>query len=228
VIFAIGILVHGASWIRHRYFPLHDIGEGPAGPPVAREFFQRTWRDAPVVFLGLGDSVTAGYGSTRGHSFVQRLTAPPGDEFSNMMGRDLTSVFPRMTGLNKAISGSTSSVVVRNELIRFQPFTADTVGIVVVSTGGNDLIHNYGQTPPQQEAMFGASSDQARPWLADYGRRLDDIVTRPEGLFPGGAEIFMLSIFDPTDGIGDIDNAGLPAWPDGLTILAAYNHELAG
>jgi hypothetical protein len=172
--------------------------------------------------------VTAGYGSTRGHSFVQRLTAPPGDEFSNMMGRDLTSVFPRMTGLNKAISGSTSSVVVRNELIRFQPFTADTVGIVVVSTGGNDLIHNYGQTPPQQEAMFGASSDQARPWLADYGRRLDDIVTRPEGLFPGGAEIFMLSIFDPTDGIGDIDNAGLPAWPDGLTILAAYNHELAG
>jgi len=30
-------------------------------------------------------------------------------------------------------------------------------------------------------------------------------------------------IYDPTDGVGDAQSAGLPPWPDGLKILNAYN-----
>ncbi len=227
LIYVAVIAALGAIWIRQRFFPLHGIGEGPAGPSVELESFQRVWHDDPVVVLGLGDSVTAGYGSTPGHSFVQRLTAPPVDEYADMKGRDLASVFPRMTVLNKAISGSTSSAVVKNELIRLAPFPADALGVIILSTGGNDLIHDYGRTPPRPEAMYGARFDQVGPWIAEYASRLDGIVARLEELFPGGAEIFMLSIFDPTDGIGDIANAGLPAWPDGLAILAAYNQAIA-
>jgi hypothetical protein len=145
-----------------------------------------------------------------------------------MKGRDLTAVFPHMTVLNKAISGTTSSAVVENELIHLRPYPADTLGVIVVSTGGNDLIHNYGRTPPQPEAMYGATMDQAGPWIADYARRLDGMVARLEELFPGGAEVFLLSIFDPTDGIGDIANAELPAWPDGLAVLCAYNQAISG
>ncbi len=228
LICAAGALLLGAAWIWKRYFLVHDMGEGPAGPPIALDSFHQTWRDGPVVLLGLGDSVTDGYGSSPGHSFFQLLADPPGDEFSDMKGRNLTVAFPRMKTINKAISGSTSSTVVENELIHLRPFTADVVGVVVLSTGGNDLIHNYGRTPPQPEAMYGATWNQAKPWIADYAGRLDGIVARLEELFPGGAEIFMLSIFDPTDGVGDISNAELPAWPDGLAILGAYNQAIAG
>ncbi len=156
------------------------------------------------------------------------MTAPPSDEFSDIQGRNLAAVFPHLRVLNRAISGSTSSAVVGNELSHLKPFPTDTFGVVFISTGGNDLIHNYGQGSPEPEAMYGAKREQARPWIAAYATRLDGIVGRLEELFPGGAEIFMLSIFDPTDGIGDIEHAGLPAWPDGLAILSAYNQELAG
>ncbi len=223
-----GLLILGSAWFWKRYYVVHDAGAGPAGPPVAAAPFQRTWRDGPVVLLGLGDSVTEGYGSTPGHSFFERLAVAPPDEAGDMMGRNLRAVFPRMTVLNKAVCGTTSSAVVENELIRLRPFPADTLGVVVVSTGGNDLIHNYGRTAPQAEAMYGATRAQAGPWVADYARRLEGMVARLEELFPGGAEIFMLSIFDPTDGVGDISHAELPDWPEGLAILADYNRAIAG
>lgn len=228
LICAAGLLILCSAWFWKRYYLVHDIGEGPAGPPVAAEPFQRVWRDGPVVLLGLGDSVTDGYGSTPGHSFFQRLAEPPKDEFSGMKGKNLSAVFSRMKVLNKSISGTTSSSVVENELIHLHPFPMDTLGVIVVSTGGNDLIHNYGRTPPQPEAMYGATRAQAGPWIVDYAKRLDGIVERLGELFPGGVKIFILSIFDPTDGVGDISNAELPVWPDGLAILGAYNQVIAG
>jgi hypothetical protein len=41
--------------------------------------------------------------------------------------------------------------------------------------------------------------------------------------FPEGCHIFLANIYDPTDGVGDIERAGLPPWTDGLRILAKYN-----
>jgi hypothetical protein len=35
--------------------------------------------------------------------------------------------------------------------------------------------------------------------------------------------IFLADIYDPSDGVGDAQNAGLPAWPDGVAIHKAYN-----
>jgi hypothetical protein len=71
--------------------------------------------------------------------------------------------------------------------------------------------------------MYGASWEQAQPWLPGYAARLDDAVVRLGQLFPGGFHLFLATIYDPTDGVGDIESAGLPAWPDGLRIHAAYN-----
>ena len=42
--------------------------------------------------------------------------------------------------------------------------------------------------------------------------------------FPGGCHIFLANIYDPTDGVGDIQSVGLPEWKDGLRILEAYNN----
>ena len=46
---------------------------------------------------------------------------------------------------------------------RLLPQDADTFGLVVITTGGNDLIHDYGRSPPREGAMYGATAEQARP-----------------------------------------------------------------
>jgi len=97
------------------------------------------------------------------------------------------------------------------------------LGIVVMTTGGNDIIHNYGRTPPREEAMYGATFEAAKPWIEDFRRRLEGIVTQIKSRFPGGCEIFLANIFDPTDGLGDAERAGLPPWKNATQILAAYN-----
>jgi lysophospholipase L1-like esterase len=220
-------LAIGCAWCWRHYFLAPDAGSGPVALAVPRTPFLKPWHVGPVVLLGLGDSVMEGFGSSAGKGVFQRLAACPGDEFPDMQGRSLGAVFPQLTVVNKGVSSTTSSEVVGAELFSMPSYPADTRGVVLISTGGNDLIHNYGQTPPEPEAMFGASLHQAQPWIVEYAQRLDALVARLKTLFPGGAEIFIMTIFDPTDGIGDIESAHLPAWPDGLAILAAYNQTIS-
>ncbi len=61
----IGVVLIGttAAYVEF-HFHLPE-GEGPAGPAVLLEPFEQTERK--VLLLGVGDSVTAGLGSRRGH-----------------------------------------------------------------------------------------------------------------------------------------------------------------
>lgn len=200
------------------------IGSGPAGPAVAVERFAKPWSTKRTVLLAIGDSVTAGFGSTRGHSYVELLTKQPVGDDPALAGCTLANVFPDLTVVRKAISGSTSFELPAQ--IPRKPYDADTQGVVVMTSGGNDLIHDYGRTPPNERAMYGATWEQAQPWLAGYSARLEDAATRLGQLFPGGYQLFIGTIYDPTDGVGDIERAGLPAWPDGLRLLADYNQRI--
>lgn len=74
--------------------------------------------------------------------------------------------------------------------------------------------------------MYGAKFEEARPWIENFERRLEAIIRQINKKFPGGCHIFIADIYDPTDGIGNIWRVGLPAWPDGLKILDAYNRVL--
>lgn len=96
----------------------------------------------------------------------------------------------------------------------------------VLATGGNDLIHDYGRSPAKEGAMYGATLDEARPWIANFQTRLGEILDLIDARFPGGCQVFLADIYDPTDGIGDAPSARLPDWPDGLAIHAAYNEIL--
>ncbi|MCI0334114.1 MAG: hypothetical protein L0228_12925 [Planctomycetes bacterium] len=96
----------------------------------------------------------------------------------------------------------------------------------MITTGGNDLIHWYGQRPPQEGAMYGATLTQAQPWIVNYGQRLDTMFGQIESRFPGGCLIFVADIYDPSDGAGDPESVWLPAWRDCILILAAYNTKL--
>jgi lysophospholipase L1-like esterase len=206
------------------YFNLwRPEGTGPAGPTVPRAAFSKVWTTRHVALVGLGDSVTAGFGASRRHSYFDRLVMNPPDEFADMRGVCLSAVLPHLDVVNLAVSGSTSLDHIDIVRDRLKPQDPDTIGLVVMTSGGNDIIHNYGRTPPREGAMYGATLETARPWIAAYEQRLsamlDEIATR----FPGGCHVFLADIYDPTDAVGDAEHAGLPAWRDGLEVHRAYN-----
>ena len=179
------------------------------------------------MLVGLGDSVTDGFGASGGKAYFDRLVKNPSDEFDDMRGINLLAVIPNLEILNLSMSGTTSQELVEYQLPRLPDADSETFAIVVMTTGGNDIIHNYGQTPPHEGAMYGATFEQAELWITSFDVRLGEILDVVTGHFPGGCVIFLANIYDPTDGIGDTINAGLPRWPDGLKIHAAYNRIIA-
>ena len=207
-----------------RYWLERPIGSGPAGPSVAREPFAEPWTDRKVLLLGLGDSVTAGLGAKgKDHSYFNRLIRNPADEFPEMEGLCLSAVLPNLESRNLAVSGSASPAheIVIDE--RLEDFDDDVFGLVVMTTGGNDIIHSYGRRPPREGAMYGASLEQAKPWIANFEQRLNRMLDGLDERFPGGCQILLADIYDPTDGVGDAPSVYLKPWKDGLAIHAAYN-----
>src|SRR6185437_16522041 len=96
IIFILGlVLVIAAASYLFFWFYL-PIGNGPAGPAVSSESFAKQWTNRPVLLIGLGDSVTAGFGARKGYSYFDRLIQNPGDEFQNMKGICLGKVFPQL------------------------------------------------------------------------------------------------------------------------------------
>ena len=224
VLLLLGAALTIAALAYIRFYIARPIGSGPAGPAVARGSFQKTWSERQVLLLGIGDSVTAGLGAKNpSHSYFQRLEKNPADEFAELNGVCLSRVLPNLTTLNLAISGSTS--ITHAEVVdgKLEMQSADVYGIVVMTSGGNDLIHSYGRAPAREGAMFGATLEQAKPWIANFEQRMGDMLDSIISKFPGGCEIHLADIYDPTDGVGDGASIFLPAWDDGLAIHAEYN-----
>jgi lysophospholipase L1-like esterase len=219
----LGIVLVAAAIAYHRFWLARPVGEGPAGPAVPVAPFQGVWTERPVLLLGIGDSVTAGLGASRPElSYFARLADNPDGEYPEMLGRCLSAVLPNLQRKNVAVSGS-NSLQHLQAIEDVPPQDSDVLGLVVMTTGGNDLIHWYGRRPPREGAMYGASWSQAEPWIASFETRLQKMLDLLEAKFPGGCHIFLGDIYDPTDGVGDAPSVFLPRWPDGLRIHAAYN-----
>ncbi len=206
-----------------KFYLSRPIGEGPAGAPVNAVVFRQTWSEEPIQVIGIGDSITAGLGATSpDYSFFNRIIANPSDEFAEMQGVCLSAVLPNLKVKNCAISGSESKThldVIQDRI----PTYEDARGIVLMTSGGNDLIHNYGRSPARECAMYSATLAQAEPWIANFRTRLETMFQEIDARFPLGCEIFIADIYDPTDAVGDAPSIFLPAWPDGLAIHAQYN-----
>jgi lysophospholipase L1-like esterase len=224
LIVAVSLIGAAALYIEF-HFHLPE-GSGPAGPAVDLQPFENTWTDRKVLLLGVGDSMTAGFGATRGHSYFERLARNPEDEFKDMRGRSLSRVLPNLQMRNLAVSGSNSLQHLQSldEKLERQP--GDVFGLVVITSGGNDLIHWYGRSAPKEGAMYGATLIQARPWIENYETRLGQMFQLIKDRFPGGCLIFIGDIYDPSDGVGDPESVMMPAWPQVLDVHAAYNDAL--
>ncbi len=225
IIVLVGVaFVSAAMVVRSQWLRRPEVGSGPAGPKVPSEPFEKTWTERKVLLLGIGDSVTRGFGAgDRAHSYFNRLVSNPRDEYADMKGKCLSAVLPNLKTRNDAVNCSTSLQHLQYLEDRLKTQPDDVFGLVVMTSGGNDLIHNYGKTPPKEDAMYGATLEQAKPWIANFEKRLDKMVDLIESKFPGGCMIFLADIYDPTDGVGDAQVAGFPRWPDCMKILDAYN-----
>jgi lysophospholipase L1-like esterase len=222
----VGLIVVGLG-VGWKYFVYsRPVGSGPAGPAVSRDAFAAEWSPRKVVLLGLGDSVTQGLGASPGKSYFSRLVKNPPDEFADLKGVNLKSVLPNLEATNLSISGMTSIECVDHQLPKLNPWPGDVFGVVALTIGGNDVVHNYGRTPPREGAMYGAKPDQIGEWKKNFNQRLETIATKVRDSFPGGSHIFVADIYDPTDGDSDVANAGLPSWPQGSTVLNSWNDVL--
>ena len=199
------------------------LGSGPAGPHVPHEPFLHVWSEQKILLLGWGDSITAGFGMEKGYGYVDWILDNPPNEFEDMKGICLRNVLPNIAVLNKSVSGSTSLEHRQWIDTKIETQPEDVFGLIVITTGGNDLIHHYGQLPSKEGAMYGATLEQARPWINNFRSRLDEMIVEITAKFPGGCLIFLADIYDPTDNVGDAASAMLPAWRDGVKILAEYN-----
>ena len=224
LLLGLGAILFVASVLYIRLFLLRPIGSGPAGPAVDLSAFREPWTNQRVHLVGIGDSITAGLGAdTLEHSYFNRLVKNPDDEYEDVGNACLSTVLPNFTFENLAVSGTTSqhhSDVVNERMVAQDP---NVFGIVVMTSGGNDLIHNYGRSAPKECAMYGAMLEEAEPWIASYKSRLASLLEKITEQFPGGCEIYLADIYDPTDGVGDAPSVYLPDWPDGLAIHAKYN-----
>jgi len=205
------------------FYLARPMGSGPAGPSVPHEPFRCVWSERQILLLGWGDSITAGFGMKKGYGYVEWMLDNPPDEFDDMKGICLRNVLPNITVRNMSISGSTSLEHRQWIDSKLETQPEDIFGLVVMTTGGNDMIHFYGQRPPKEGAMYGATLEQARPWIENFRHRLDEMIIEITKKFPGGCVIFLADIYDPTDDVGDAASAMLPSWCDGVKILAEYN-----
>lgn len=219
----LGVAWFGGRMVVRLWFDQPQVGSGPAGPAVSRQPFAETWTERKVLLLGVGDSVTAGFGVDEDHSYFARLVKNPPDEYEDMRGICLSTVLPNLDSRNMSVSGSTSLQHVSYLQEKLEKQSDDVFGLVVMTTGGNDVIHDYGRSPPREGAMYGATLEQAKPWIANFEKRLRLMIGLIEERFPGGCMIFLADIYDPSDGVGDPQSAGMAAWPDCLKVHAAYN-----
>jgi len=224
----VGILAVGAWYVMYGQYR-HDSGHGPAGPAVAPAAFAKIWSTNKFLLVGIGDSITAGFGATPEHSYFQLLQANDDAGHPAMRGCDLGHVLPNLTVQNLAISYTVAAEHLRDQVPFVQRQPAGVHGIIVITTGGNDLIHDYGRTPACDGAMYGCKYEQALVWKESFRTRLRGILDGVIAQFPGGCDIFLANIYDPTDEVGDIEHATLllPAWPDAIKILPLFNTVIA-
>ena len=224
---AVFVFVGGATCFYIRYSVARPVGRGPAGPAVDRTDFRDVWTGRKIHVVGVGDSITAGLGAAKpSHSYFNRVIENPRDEFADLQGVCLSAVLPNLTYENFAISGSESATHLDVIHESVPTYDDDVFGIVLMTSGGNDLIHMYGRSPPRECAMYGATLQQAKPWIKSYTQRLRTMLEKLDSKFPGGCEIFIANIYDPTDGVGDAPSIFLPDWPDGLAIHSKYNEAI--
>jgi lysophospholipase L1-like esterase len=167
-----------------------------------------------IVYAALGDSMSIDdYAGGPGRGAASLLWRNRDHDFPAWAGRDLTTHDPTAHLALLASDGATSTTVVREQLGRLRRLGIPPT-VATVTMGGNDLLLAYGDTTAARQAI-GTVVDNGRLVLAGL-----------RALMGPQAPIVVATVYDPSDGSGDADRLGLPAWPRALELLAELNRSL--
>jgi lysophospholipase L1-like esterase len=163
------------------------------------------------MYVALGDSMSIDdYAGGAGWGAASLLHRNRHLDFPAWAGRDLASA--GLTGLVLAWDGATAADVLEHQL----PLITEPPAVVTITMGGNDLLSAWGD-----DAAAGAAISEV---IA-----AGEVILARLGAAGSASRIVISTVYDPSDGTGNIDPAELmPSWPGGLAALRELNAALAG
>ncbi|MFC5000026.1 GDSL-type esterase/lipase family protein [Dactylosporangium cerinum] len=150
-----------------------------------------------MAYYALGDSIS-----------IDDYAGGPGLGAASLLADDLGIDLTML-----ARDGATSDDVVRYQLDKVEGRPA----LITLTMGGNDLL----------TTLFAPAKVGLPPDLDAAHRTVAQVATNYAIALPAltatGARVVLSTVYDPTDGTGDLSWVGLPAWEGGLEVLAALN-----
>ncbi|GAA3295973.1 MULTISPECIES: SGNH/GDSL hydrolase family protein [Dactylosporangium] len=130
------------------------------------------------------------------------------DDYAGGPGLGAASLLADDLGIDLLLlarDGATSDDVLRRQLGQ----VAGRPALITVTMGGNDLLTAIVESPDKVPAAVEATA-------ANYDALLTSLAAT-------GARIVVSTVYDPTDGTGDLSWAGLPDIDEGLALLESMN-----
>lgn len=156
--------------------------------------------DAPTRVIFLGDSITAGYGTSDDSlAYTALLQENNAEAWPGYDDQTIPSLFPTVTEwIDVSRGGATTETELNNQLSQLSnkldyPATGPTIAITTI--GGNDM-----------QALILAGDDRDAEMDA-VQENLADIAAffQNPGNFPDGAYLYLANVYDPSDGVGQVD-----------------------
>ncbi len=168
-------------------------------------------------YVALGDSMIIDYyAGGPGWGTASLLYKNLDDVYPDWKGKDLATLYPGIKFYNLTSDGATTNTVLSWQLSK-APTGENQPTIVILTVGGNDLLHHYGV--PEEKGL------KLSYEMQEMLRKIISIMEDP-AKFPQPARIYIGNIYDPSDGIGNLENEGYSRWPDGLKVLDHWNKRI--
>jgi lysophospholipase L1-like esterase len=161
-----------------------------------------------AVYVALGDSMS-----------IDDYAGGVGRGAASLLWRNQDTDFPDWAGHDLATAGYTAQILARDGAVsadvlqRQLPLIDRRPALVTITMGGNDLLATYGD------------SAAARSVIDEVAATGEAILSRLRAL-SADCRIILTTVYDPSDGTGEIPTAGLPAWSDAVQLVAELNQAL--
>lgn len=155
---------------------------------------------APTRVVFLGDSITAGYGTTDPSlAYTALLQENNADAWPGYDDQTIPSLFPTVTEwVDVSRGGATTDTEANEQLSQLgrkltYPVSGPTIAITTI--GGNDMTALL-MAGDQRDAQMDAVQEN----LATIASYFQDATQ-----FPDGAFLYLANVYDPSDGVGQVD-----------------------
>ncbi len=149
-----------------------------------------------IVFFG--DSITRGYGVENEDNVYKRLLVENNDgKWPTFEGDDLTARYGELEVVDVSRDGATTDTVLLQQLPLVEEALGPTAAgptLVVGTIGGNDML----------AAVFSGDLEAATEVFLANIEQITDFFLDPER-FPDGAYLAITNVYEPTDGIGQVE-----------------------